>query len=133
VRQLQRVCTEAACGYQVSQVSSEVREMALGLQDERPKLKKMRIPPAVGRLVVAHLDRLTRTDYAFMATLVEHHCRRVEAIYPSSETGEREDVVADVVAVLTSMAARISGKWNSQRHAERSRACVEHVIQSEDI
>jgi predicted site-specific integrase-resolvase len=132
MRQLQRLCAEAAArGNQVSQVINEVREMASGPQDEQPKRKQLRTHPAVEMLVMAHRNRVTRVDCASMATLLEHQGRRAEPISPSSETGA--DVVEDVAAVLTGMAARISGRRNSQRHAERSRACVEHVIQSEDV
>jgi len=55
--------------------------------------------------------------------------RRVEAISPP-ETGD--GLVDDVVAVIASMAARISGEtyWrsNSRRRAEQIKACVEHVM-----
>jgi predicted site-specific integrase-resolvase len=106
--------------------------MASGLNNERPTLKRRLTPPAVGMLVVDHRgDRLTRVDYASMAMLLAHQGRRVETCSPG-ETGDRDDVVEDVVAVLTSMAARISGRHISKRRAERSRACVGHVVQSED-
>jgi putative resolvase len=109
LRQLQRLRAEAAArGYQVV---SEVMEMASGLNDEQPKLKTMCTLPAVGMLGVEHQDRLTRVGYASMATLLEHLGRRAEPISPSSET--EEDVAEDFLAVLTSRAARISGRRNS--------------------
>jgi predicted site-specific integrase-resolvase len=43
-----------------------------------------------------------------------------------------QELVDDFVAVITSMAARIYGQRNSKRRAERIRACVEHVMHSED-
>jgi predicted site-specific integrase-resolvase len=36
------------------------------------------------------------------------------------------------VAVITSMAARIYGRRNSKRRAERIKACIEQAMQSED-
>jgi predicted site-specific integrase-resolvase len=116
----------AARGYQVV---AEVIEIASGLNDERPKLKKLLINPQVGVLVVEHRDRLTRVGYGYIATLLEQQGRRVEAIYPS-DTGD--GLVDDFVAVIASMAARLYGRRNSKRRAERIRACVEHVMQSED-
>jgi putative resolvase len=44
-----------------------------------------------------------------------------------------DGLVDDFGAVITSMAARIYGCRKSKRRAERLRACVEHVLHSEDI
>ncbi len=127
VRQLQRLRAYAAArGYQVV---AEVLEIASGLNDARPKLKKLLINPQVGVLVVEHRDRLTRVGYGYIATLLEQQGRRVEAISPS-DTGD--GLVDDFVAVIASMAARLYGHRNSKRRAERIRACVEHVMPSED-
>jgi putative resolvase len=126
-RQMQRLREYAAArGYQVS---VEVTEIASGLNDERPKLKKLLTNPRIGVLVVEHRDRLTRFGYGYIATLLEQQGRRVEAISPS-DTGD--DLVDDFVAVITSMAARISGRRHSKRKAERIRACVEQVMQEGD-
>jgi predicted site-specific integrase-resolvase len=126
LRQMQRLRDYAAArGYSVV---AEVIEIASGLNDERPKLKKVLTDPRVGVIVVEHRDRLTHFGYGFIATLLEQQGRRVEAIY-SRDTGE--GLVDDFVAVITRMAARISGRRTSTRRAERIRACVEHGIQSE--
>ncbi len=126
-RQIRRLQEYAAArGYQVM---AEVTEIASGLNDERPKLKKLLTNPKIGVVVVEHRERLTRFGYGYIATLLEQQGRRVEAIYPS-DTGE--DLVDDFVAVITSMAARIYGRRHSTRKAERIRACVEQVMQEED-
>jgi putative resolvase len=126
VRQMQRLRDYAAArGYSVV---AEVIESAAGLNDERPKLKKVLTNPRVGVIVVEHRDRLTRFGYGSIASLLAHHGRRVEALYPS-DAGD--GLVDDFVAVITSMAAHIYGRRTSKRRAERLRACVEHVMQSE--
>jgi predicted site-specific integrase-resolvase len=126
VRQLQRLREYAAArGYQVV---AEVIEIASGLNDARPKLRQVLTNSQVGVIVVEHRDRLTRCGYGYIATLLEHQGRRVEAMYPSDSGA---GLVDDFVAVLTSMAARIYGRLNSKRRAERIRACVEHVMHSE--
>ncbi len=125
-RQMERLREYAAArGYQVQ---AEVTEIASGLNDERPKLKKLLTNPKIGVLVVEHRDRLTRFGYGYIATLLEQQGRRVEAIYPS-DTGD--DLVDDFVAVITSMAARIYGRRNSKRRAEQIKACIEQAMQSE--
>jgi len=78
--------------------------------------------------MVDHRDRLTRFGYGYIATLFEQQGRRVDAVYPS-DTGD--DLVDDFVAVITRMAARISGRRNSKRWAERIKAYIEQVMQSE--
>jgi putative resolvase len=123
-RQLQRLRDYAAArGYQVV---AEVTEVASGLNDERPKLKKLLTDTRVGVLVVEHRDRLTRVGYGYIATLLEHQGRRVEAIYPS-DSGE--NLVDDVVAVITSLATRIYGRRNAKRRAAQIQACVKQCFE----
>jgi predicted site-specific integrase-resolvase len=125
-RQMERLRDYAAArGYQVT---AEVTEIASGLNDERPKLKKLLTNAKIGVLVVEHRDRLTRFGYNYIATLLEQQGRRVEAIYPS-DSGD--DLIDDFVAVITSMAARIYGRRNSTRRAEQIKACIEHTLRSE--
>jgi putative resolvase len=123
-RQMQRLRDYAAArGYQVV---AEVPEIASGLNDERPKLKKLLTDATVGVIVVEHRDRLTRFGYGYIVALLEHEGRRVEAIYPS-DTGN--DLVDDFVAVITSMAARIYGRRNAKRRAAQIQACVKQCIE----
>jgi putative resolvase len=125
-RQMQRLRDYAAArGYQVV---AEVTEIASGLNDERPKLKKLLTDSRVGILLVEHKDRLTRFGYSYIVTLLEQQGRRVEVIFPS-DSGD--GLVDDIVAVITSLAARGSGRRNSRRRAERVKACIEHVMQHE--
>ena len=51
--------------------------------------------------------------------------RHVEMIF-QSDTGD--ELVDDFVAVITSMAARLSGRRQSKRRAEKIKACVEAVM-----
>jgi putative resolvase len=123
-RQMQRLRDYAAArGYQVV---AEVTEIASGLNDERPKLKQLLADARVGVLVVEHKDRLTRFGYGYIATLLEHQGRRVEAVFPT-DTGN--DLVDDFVAVITSMAARIYGRRNAKRRAAQIQACVKRCVE----
>ncbi len=128
-RQLQRLRDYAAArGYQVV---AEVTEVASGLNDERPKLKKLLTDTRVGVLVVEHKNRLTRFGYGYITTLLEHEGRRVEAIYPSDTS---DDLVDDLVAVITSMAARLYGRRNAKRRAAQIQACVKRCVeQAEEV
>ena len=123
-RQMQRLRDYAAArGYEVV---AEVTEIASGLNDERPKLKKLLTDARVGVLVVEHRGRLTRFGYGYIATLFEHQGRRVEAVFPT-DTGD--GLVDDFVAVITSMAARIYGRRNAKRRAAKIQECVKQCIE----
>jgi predicted site-specific integrase-resolvase len=123
-RQLQRLRNYAvARGYQVI---AEVTEIASGLNDERPKLKKLLTNARVGVLVVEHRDRLTRFGYGYISTLLEQQGRRVEAVFPT-DTGN--GLVDDFVAVITSMAARIYGRRNAKRRAAQIQACIKRCVE----
>jgi predicted site-specific integrase-resolvase len=116
----------AAKGYQVSK---EVTEIASGLNDKRPKLEKLLADGSIGTIVVENRDRLTRFGSHYIETLLTAQGRHLEMIF-QSDTGD--ELVDDFVSVITSMAARIYGRRQSKRRAEKIKACVESMMQSED-
>jgi len=122
-RQIQRLKDYAAAkGYQVSK---EVTEIASGLNEKRPKLEKLLADTSIGTIVVENRDRLTRFGSHYIETLLEAQGRHLEMIF-QRDTGD--ELVDDFVAVITSMAARISGRRQSKRRAEKIKACVEAVM-----
>src|SRR6266581_7288300 len=126
-RQMYRLKDYAASrGYQVSKV---VTEIASGLNDQRPKLDKLLADMSMGTIVVENRDRLTRLGSHYIETLLEAQGRHLEMIFPG-DTGD--ELVDDFVAVITSMAARIYGRRQSKRRAEKIKQCVEQVMKAED-
>jgi predicted site-specific integrase-resolvase len=126
-RQMQRLKDYAAAkGYQVSK---EVAEIASGLNDRRPKLEKLLADSSIGTIVVENRDRLTRFGSHSIETLLEAQGRHLEMIF-SGDTGD--ELVDDFVAVITSMAARIYGRRQSKRRAEKIKQCVEHVMKEDE-
>lgn len=126
-RQVQRLRDYAAArGYQVAK---EVTEIASGMNDSRPKFLKLLADPSIGTIIVEHRDRGTRFGWNYIVTLMEVQQRRIEAIFPD-ET--KEDLVADFVSIITSMAARIYGRRGSRSKAKRIQQCVEEVMKAED-
>src|SRR5450755_4408682 len=120
----QRLC--CAKGYQVSK---EVTEIASGLNDKRPKLEKLLADSSIGTIVVENRDRLTRFGAHYIETLLEAQGRHLEMIF-QSDTGD--ELVDDFVSVITSMAARISGRRQSKRRAEKIKQCVEQAMKEEE-
>ncbi len=126
-RQMQRLKDYAASkGYQVTKM---VSELASGLNDRRPKLMKLLTDASVGIVVIEHRDRLTRFGFTYIEQLMQMQGRRLEVIFPSDTDN---DLVDDFIAVITSMASRISGRRTSKRRAEKIKQCVEQVMKAED-
>lgn len=126
-RQIQRLRDYAAArGYQVAK---EVTEIASGMNDSRPKFLKLLADPSIGTIIVEHRDRGTRFGWNYITTLMEVQQRRIEAIFPD-ET--KDDLVADFVSIITSMAARVYGRRGSRSKAKRIQQCVEEVMKAED-
>ena len=126
-RQMQRLKDYAAAkGYTVAK---EVIELASGLNDQRPKLSELLADSSIGTIIVENRDRLTRFGSHYIETLLEAQGRHLEIIFPS-DTGD--ELVDDFVSVITSMAARIYGRRQSKRHAEKIKQCVEQVMKEED-
>lgn len=65
----------------------------------------------------------------YIETLLEAQGRHLEMVFQSDTSDE---LVDDFVAVITSMAARIYGRRQSKRRAEKIKQCVESVMQSEE-
>lgn len=126
-RQIQRLRDYAAArGYQVAK---EVTEIASGMNDHRPKFLKLLADPSIGTIIVEHRDRGTRFGWNYITTLMKAQQRHIEAIFPD-ET--KDDLVADFVSIITSMAARIYGRRGTRRKAKRIQQCVEEVMNTED-
>jgi predicted site-specific integrase-resolvase len=104
----------AARGYQVAQV---VKEIASGANDSRPKLLTLLKDTSVTRIVVEHRDRLTRFGFHYLETLLEAQGRNVEVV--NLAENDKEDLIADLVAIVYSFTARLYGQRRAKRKTER--------------
>ena len=103
----------AAKGYQVYQV---VKEVGSGVNDSRPQFLQLLADPSIAVIVVEHQERATRFGYRFLETLLERQGRRIEVV-SVADTG-REDLVADLVAIVSSFSARLYGPRRAKRKME---------------
>jgi predicted site-specific integrase-resolvase len=114
-RQAERLvqyCT--ARGYRVGQV---VKEIGSGVNDSRPKLLGMLKDRQATRIVVEHKDRLTRFGFRYLETLLELQGRTIEVV--NLAENEKEDLIADLVAIVSSFTARLYGQRRAKRKTER--------------
>jgi putative resolvase len=103
----------AAKGYQVHQV---VKEIGSGVNESRPKFLNVLADPTIKVVVVEHKDRATRFGFRYIETLLEQQGRHIEVV--NLAANGREDLLADLVAIVYSFCARLYGQRRAQRKTE---------------
>jgi putative resolvase len=111
-------------GYQVHLV---VKEIASGVNDSRPKLLALLKDPTITLIVVEHKDRLTRFGFRYLETLLEQASRYIEVV--NVVENNREDLVADLVSIVYSFAARLYG----QRIAKDKTEAIVKQLQGDEV
>lgn len=115
LRQLERLRNYATVrGYKIV---SETVEVGSGLNDQRQKLLDLLKKDNYEILLVEHKDRLTRFGFNYIETLLERNNQRIEVINVATE--EKEDLINDLVSIITSFCARIYGQRRTKRKTEQ--------------
>ncbi len=104
----------SAKGYQVSKV---VKEIGSGVNDARPKLLHLLEDVSTTVIVVEHKDRLSRFGVRSIETLLRVQGRRLEIVNESEN--DKEDLLADLTAILYSFCARLYGLRRAKRKTEK--------------
>jgi putative resolvase len=114
-RQVARLTGWAAGqGLQVRQV---VCEVGSGLNGKRPKLRRILSDPDARVIVVEHRDRLARSGVEHLEAALGAQGRRIVVADPGETT---DDLVRDMIEVLTSMCARLYGRRGARNRAMRA-------------
>lgn len=118
-RQLARLSEWAASGgHRVVRVESEVGS---GMNGRRSKVGRMLADPQVTTVVVEHRDRLGRMNTELVEAAMSAHGRHLVVL----DGGEVvDDLVRDMVEVLTSFCARLYGKRSARNRAEKALRCA---------
>jgi len=104
----------AARGYKVHQV---VKEVGSGVNDQRRKFSALLADETIGRIVVEHRDRATRFGFHYLQTLLEMQGREIEVI--NEAEGNKDELMQDLIAIITSFAARYYGQRRAKRKTEK--------------
>jgi putative resolvase len=113
--QAERVTTYcAAKGYRIEKV---IKEVGSGVNDQRPKFQALLADKEISLIVVEHRDRATRFGFHYLRTLLENEGRRLEVINESE--GDREELMQDLIAIITSFVARYYGQRRAKRKTEK--------------
>ena len=114
-RQLARLARWAVTtGRPVARVESEI---ASGMNGARSKAKRLLSDPQVTTVVVEHKDRLGRMNVELVEAALAASGRRLVVL----DEGEVEDdLVRDMVEVLTSFCARLYGRRSAKNRAKKA-------------
>jgi putative resolvase len=120
-RQVARLSQWAAkAGRRVVRVEAEI---ASGMNGGRAKARRLLADPDVTTVVVEHKDRLGRMNVELVEAALSATGRRLVVL----DDGEVEDdLVRDMVEVLTSFCARLYGHRSAKNRARKALEAAEH-------
>jgi putative resolvase len=104
-------------------VGGVVTEVGSGLNGNRPKLRRILADPSATVIVVEHRDRLARFGLEHLEAALAAHGRKIVVTDPG-ETAD--DLVRDMIEVLTSMCARLYGRRGARNRAMRAVTAAGH-------
>ena len=118
-RQVQRLRDFSA--EQGLSINQEVTEIGSALNGKRKKLLRILKDNSITTLVVEHRDRLTRFGFDYLEASLQATNRKILVI---NEMECKDDLVQDMIEVLTSFCARLYGRPSAKRRAKKAlKAC----------
>jgi predicted site-specific integrase-resolvase len=97
-------------------VSRVIKEIGSGLNGRRPKLLSLLKDHQVCSIVVEHKDRLVRFGSEYLEALLESSGRRLIVV---EKTEMKDDLVQDMIDVLTSFCTRLYGRRSAKNKARK--------------
>jgi len=96
-------------------VAETVVEVGSALNGHRPKLKKLLLNSNIKVIVVEHTDRLMRFGAEYVEAALAAQGRKLVVV----DAGElKDDLVQDMIEVLTSFCARLYGRRSAKNKAK---------------
>lgn len=90
------------------EVVAIVKEVASGVNDDRPKLTKLLERDDWATLVVEHKDRLSRVGFNWFDVLLRQQSRDI--LVANRAEDDKSDLMDDFASIIYSFAARLYGK-----------------------
>jgi predicted site-specific integrase-resolvase len=103
-------------------VIRSISEIGSGLNGHRPKLMKLLRDPAISAIVVEHRDRLMRFGSEYVDSALAAQGRRIIVVNVDEM---KDDLVRDMIEVLTSFCARLYGRRSSRNRAKKAVEAIE--------
>jgi putative resolvase len=102
-------------------VAEVVTEVGSGLNGRRPKLRRVLADPRAAMIVVEHRDRLARFGVEHLEAALSAQGRRLVMVDPGETS---DDLMGDMIEVLTSFCARLYGRRGARNRALRAVTCA---------
>jgi len=106
-------------------ISRTITEIGSGLNGHRSKLMKLLADSSVSTILVEHRDRLMRFGAEYVESCLTANGRKLIVADPKELT---DDLVQDMIEVLTSFCARLYGRRSAKNKAKKAL----QTIQDED-
>lgn len=120
-RQVKRLVEFAnSQGYAVNET---VEEVGSGLNGHRKKLIRLLSDPNIETIFVEHRDRLARFGFEYIEAALLAQNRKVIVM---EDEELKDDLVQDMVEVLTSFCARLYGKRSAKNKAKKAVEAIEN-------
>jgi putative resolvase len=113
-------------------VAEVVTEVGSGLNGRRPKLRRVLADPRAAMIVVEHRDRLARFGVEHLEAALSAQGRGLVVVDPGETS---DDLLRDMIEVLTSFCARLYGRRGARNRALRAVTCAKkppgHAVPSD--
>jgi putative resolvase len=103
-------------------VMRHVSEVGSGLNGHRTKLIALLKDATVQTIVVEHRDRLARFGVEYLEAALAAQGRKLVVVDPKETT---DDLVQDMIDVLTSMCARLYGRRSAKNRVKKAVAVIQ--------
>jgi len=103
-----------ARGYRIYKI---VEEISSGVNDNRKKLNQLLQDKNYNKLIVEHKDRLTRFGFNYIRILFNQLGKEIEVVNETKDN--KEDLMQDFIAIITSFCTRLYGLRRSKRKTEK--------------
>ncbi len=98
-------------------VAETIAEIGSALNGHRPKLKKLLLKSEVKIILVEHNDRLMHFGLEYLVSALAAQGRQLVVV----DSGElKDDLVQDMIEVLTSFCARLYGRRSAKNRAKNA-------------
>jgi putative resolvase len=103
-----------------------VTEIGSALNKRRPRLLKLLSDPKVRIIVVEHKDRLMRFGAEYVEAAFAAQGKKLLVAELSELKNDKDDLVQDMIEVLTSFCARLYGRRSAKNKAKKALEAIQH-------
>ena len=101
-----------------------VTEVGSAMNGRRVRFRRVLSDPSLSPIVVEHRDRLARFGVEYLESSLAAQGRRILVV---DENEQNDDLLRDMIEVLTSFCARIYGRRGARNRALRAVTCAKNT------